>query len=80
MIEGELSVLASRTSVRAALAALAMTVALSGCGRRGALEAPPDPSAPLAAPVDDGVQPIPRRPKQQPIKPPHDSFILDPLL
>jgi predicted small lipoprotein YifL len=59
-----------------ALVAL-IVVGSSGCGRRGALEPPPDPSA--AAKHDDSGQPQIRH-KSPAITPPKDPFILDPLL
>jgi predicted small lipoprotein YifL len=49
----------------------------SGCGRRGALEPPPDPAA--AAKADDPNHPQVRH-KATAITPPKDPFILDPLL
>jgi predicted small lipoprotein YifL len=52
---------------------------LAGCGRRGQLEPPPDPSVQAEKP-DNGSQAIERRPKRVPIKPPQQSFVLDPLL
>ena len=63
-----------------ALVVASLALPMAGCGRRGQLEAPPGASAQAAAPDDDGVQPIGRRPKRVPIKPPHEPFILDPLL
>lgn len=56
-----------------------LATALGGCGRRGPLEPPPDPSVPVPR-SDDGPQAGLRRPRNQPIRPPHDSFLLDPLL
>jgi predicted small lipoprotein YifL len=65
-----------RASAFVVLAALA----LWGCGRRGALEPPPDPSA-LAkeAEPDDPTRPHPRH-KPKPIEKPKTPFVLDPLL
>ncbi len=55
-------------------------LALSGCGRRGALEEPPDPSAlAKAAEPEDPTRPHPRH-KPTPIARPTTPFILDPLL
>ena len=63
----------------AALALLALAaVSLGACGRRGALEPPPDPSA-LAKAPDDPTAPLGRT-KVPPITPPQGAFILDPLL
>jgi predicted small lipoprotein YifL len=59
-----------------ALAAL-IAFAASGCGRRGPLEAPPDPSA-TAKPQDSAHMQVHRQ--APPIMPPKDPFILDPLL
>lgn len=59
-----------------ALVAL-IVVGAGGCGRRGALEPPPDPSA--AAKTDDAAHPQIRH-KAPAIAPPKDPFILDPLL
>ena len=60
--------------------ALAAVLAVAGCGRRGALEAPPDPSA-VAAPSSEGAPSIVTgRAKRVPIEHPKDAFVLDPLL
>lgn len=83
----------------AALGIVVCALALGGCGRRGKLEAPPDPSNPFALDIDaqttkkpqaaasasDADQADPkkqyhRRPKNRPIVPPNEPFILDPLL
>ena len=49
-----------------------------GCGRRGALEPPPDPNA-VAKPDNDPAHPqVHHKPK--PVQPPKDPFLLDPLL
>jgi predicted small lipoprotein YifL len=56
-----------------------LAATLAGCGRRGALEPPPDPSAKAAA-APDSLSPVARPPKRTLIKPPQDPFILDPLL
>ena len=57
--------------------------ALSGCGRKGPLEPPPDPSAktPEAAPAANPFG-APRRVKKirTPINVPKDPFVLDPIL
>ncbi|HEX4767851.1 MAG TPA: hypothetical protein VH414_16425 [Lichenihabitans sp.] len=59
--------------------ALMLSSTLAGCGRRGALLPPPDPNAP---PQDASVSKtgIHRRPKNPPIVPPNQPFVLDPLL
>jgi predicted small lipoprotein YifL len=73
---------------RLVMAAGLLALAVSACGRRGALEAPPDPSAPsqqsaepapgaLPSPIGTPNQSASRRaPYVKPKKP----FILDPLL
>ena len=61
-----------------ALALVALIgLAASGCGRRGPLEPPPDPSA-TNKPDDSSHAQIHR--KAPAITPPKDPFILDPLL
>ena len=77
---------------RAAIAVLAAALALGGCGRRGKLEPPPDPNNPFALGADPQAKAAdgtaggqtkdgrPHRPKNPPIRPPNESFILDPLL
>lgn len=62
----------------ALLGVLLMALPLAGCGRRGRLEPPPDPTAPPQSDVTKSG--IHKRPKNPPITAPHDSFILDPLL
>lgn len=64
-----------------------IALALSGCGRRGPLEAPPQLGAPQAkadatAPKDTfgTANLLPARPKQTPIGVPKQPFVLDPLL
>ncbi len=59
--------------------AIMLSSAVAGCGRRGALLPPPDPNAP---PQDTSASKtgIHRRPKNPPIVPPNQSFILDPIL
>ena len=64
-------------------------LSLSACGRRGALEPPPDPSAPKTEQAEQPAEPIvpsvvgtpnrgarPRTPFEKPKRP----FILDPIL
>jgi predicted small lipoprotein YifL len=63
-----------------ALAFLALIAfGASACGRRGALEPPPDPNA-VAKTADDngGLPQAPHKPK--PVTPPKEPFVLDPLL
>jgi predicted small lipoprotein YifL len=69
----------SRKISAAALVAVALLAfGASGCGRRGALEPPPDPNA-IAKPDDDPTHPqVHHKPK--PVEPPKQPFVLDPLL
>ena len=69
----------SKTSVGALALIALIAFGASGCGRRGDLEPPPDPSA-VAKPADtDPTHPqIHHKPK--PVEPPKDPFFLDPLL
>ena len=72
------------TAPLAVLAVAVLALSLSGCGRRGPLEAPraaeqPEPaatSAPLSAAVPGAVE----REKPVRAKKPDRSFILDPLI
>jgi predicted small lipoprotein YifL len=79
----------------AVVAAVLLSLSMAGCGRRGKLEPPPNPSNPFALGVDkpapaadqsaddtDGKSHIGihRRVKNPPITPPNEPFILDPLL
>ena len=84
-------VVSRRVRRGAILTTVALALALGGCGRRGKLEPPPDPNNPFAygqpdPTLDANGQPSKtkvgthRRPKNPPIRPPTDSFILDPLL
>ena len=73
---------------RAVLVAGALLLGLSACGRRGALEPPPDPSAPQAQPAGEGSgQPTlpspvgtPRSKPNRAYTIPNKPFILDPIL
>ncbi|KLK90956.1 hypothetical protein AA309_22475 [Microvirga vignae] len=72
---------------RAALVAGLIVLGLSACGRRGALEPPPDGSAPQAQPqgaADQATLPSPvGTPRSRPNRGytiPKEPFILDPLL
>ena len=61
-----------------ALALIALIAfSASGCGRRGALEPPPDPNAVAKADDPDHPQVHHKPPK---IVPPKVPFVLDPLL
>lgn len=60
------------------LAAL-LAAGLAGCGRRGGLEPALDPSVPAAS-GQAGDTLVMRHPKAVPITPPHEPFMLDPLL
>jgi predicted small lipoprotein YifL len=66
-------------AARALVLVLAVGLALvaSGCGRKGPLEPPPNPSA---TPTPDGDTGAPSRHKVQPITPPKTPFVMDPLL
>ncbi len=72
---------------RLVLATSLVALSLTACGRRGSLEAPPDPNAPAveesAAPAGTLPSPV-GRPQQGNAKRgyvvPKDKFILDPLL
>ncbi|WP_112662345.1 hypothetical protein [Microvirga flavescens] len=75
--------------LRVALIAGAVALTLTACGRRGAPEAPPDPSAPKAQQTtqesdDESVLPSPvGTPKHNPKRGytiPKSQFILDPIL
>ncbi len=64
----------------------AVALALAACGRRGALEAPPDPNAPKETQTQSQQGSIAPSPVGTPrrsntgITVPKDPFILDPLL
>jgi predicted small lipoprotein YifL len=79
----------SLSLVRIALVAGALVLSLSACGRRGALEPPPDASAQATetqtqTPTSDATLPSPvGTPRSQPNRGytiPNKPFILDPLL
>jgi len=73
---------------RGVLVAAGLLLVLSACGRRGALEAPPDPAAAKQAeasrPEGQGTLPSPLgTPREKPQRGyviPKEPFILDPLL
>ena len=77
-----------RFPARAFFVAGLVILSLTACGRRGAPEAPPDPSAPKATekPAESpGVLPSPvgtprSKPARQGYTIPKEPFILDPLL
>jgi predicted small lipoprotein YifL len=58
--------------------AAALALGVAGCGRRGALEPPPDASA-VQKPAPSKGEPAARK-KVPPITPPNTPFVLDPLL
>ena len=70
----------SRGGRRAVSCALVFALALgvAGCGRRGALEPPPDPNA-VQKPAPSNGEPAAHK-KVPPITPPKTPFVLDPLL
>jgi predicted small lipoprotein YifL len=81
--------LPSPSVARAALVAGLLVLSLSACGRRGAPEAPPDPSAPKVEPGvagdSGGVLPSPigtprTKSNRRGYTIPKDPFILDPIL
>lgn len=83
----ELLMSPSLSLVRIALVAGALVLSLSACGRRGALEPPPDGSAPQTQPqgaADQATLPSPvGTPRSKPNRGytiPREPFILDPLL
>ena len=77
-----------RPLLRAALVGLGLSLALGACGRRGPLEAPPngralpgDEAARPGTEVPGAITPLGRtRGSRQPIVPPKEPFILDPIL
>jgi hypothetical protein len=69
----------ARMSAGAFAFLLLIAVGASACGRRGALEPPPDPNAVAKAANEDPNRPqIAHKPK--PVVPPKEPFVLDPLL
>ena len=62
-----------------ALCAIALALALEGCGRRGPLEPPPDPTI-VATPASTSPEAPLQRPKVAPIAPPTRSLPFDALL
>jgi predicted small lipoprotein YifL len=71
---------------RLALVAGVLSLSLGACGRRGALEPPPDASAPAqqTGPTQDTTVPspigTPRPARRAPIVRPNQPFVLDPIL
>ena len=70
--------LSARRGLSLAFALLAAAL-VSGCGRKGPLEPPPDGNAVQQSAPSDPLHPQIRKPVP-PITPPKDPFILDPLL
>ncbi len=69
--------------VAALLLIVGLALGASGCGRRGPLEAPPNPSAtatPSATPSSSDPTASTTHHKEAPITPPKTPFALDPLL
>jgi predicted small lipoprotein YifL len=62
------------------LCALALTLALGGCGRRGALEVPEAPAATGTSGDTGRADPAGQTPEQQDVKPARHSFPLDFLI
>ncbi|WP_346912130.1 lipoprotein [uncultured Roseibium sp.] len=62
------------------LCALALTLALGGCGRRGALDVPGAPAATGTSDEAGQIDPAGPAPEQQDVKPARDSFPLDFLI
>jgi predicted small lipoprotein YifL len=77
LIPNSRSCLGRRALIFALIGTLALGVA--GCGRRGALEPPPDPSAVQKPASASNGEPAARKPVP-PITPPKTPFVLDPLL
>lgn len=68
----------SKVNVSAFVFIAFIAFAAGGCGRRGALEPPPDPNA-VAKPDDDPAHPqVHHKPK--PVEPPKVPFLFDPIL
>ncbi|MGD0564741.1 MAG: lipoprotein [Roseiarcus sp.] len=65
------------TRVAALFLVAGLALGASGCGRKGPLEPPPNPSA-TATPSDDLESE--GHHKAQPITPPKAPFVLDPIL
>jgi predicted small lipoprotein YifL len=76
VIAAKSQVFARRKVALSLIAGLALLAA--GCGRRGPLEPPPNPSA-TPTPSSDTGEPATHR-KEQPITPPKTPFLLDPIL
>lgn len=67
------------TRVVALFLVAGLALGASGCGRKGPLEPPPNPSA-TATPSSDDPTATATHHKPQPIAPPKAPFVLDPLL
>ena len=74
------------TITRNVILAGMLLAVLAGCGRKGALEPPPDPSAVAAKPAATGdggavtPGPVKSKKKKVPINVPKEPFFLDPIL
>lgn len=67
-------------AARSCALALLFALGLSGCGRYGPLEPPPDANAPKPANTNPANPASLTHPKIPPIVPPKQPFFLDPLL
>jgi len=67
-------------SFKATLLVLLVAAVVSGCGRRGRLEAPPDPNAPPVDAASTSRAGVHKRAPNRPFRAPDAPFVLDPLL
>jgi len=67
-------------SLKATLLVLLVAAVVSGCGRRGRLEAPPDPNAPPVDAASTSRAGVHKRAPNRPFLAPDAPFVLDPLL
>lgn len=67
-------------SFKATLLVLLVAAVVSGCGRRGRLEAPPDPNAPAVDAASTSRAGVHKRAPNRPFLAPDAPFVLDPLL
>jgi len=65
---------------KAAVLVLLVAAVVSGCGRRGRLEPPPDPNAPPVDAASTSRAGVHKRAPNPPIRAPDAPFVLDPLL
>ncbi|RYC32991.1 hypothetical protein D3273_05935 [Lichenibacterium minor] len=71
----------SPSALRAVILVLAVGASLGACGRRGRLEPPPTPESIAAAEkAKDSKSGLHKRAPNPPIRPPQQSFVLDPIL